>query len=53
MGRWGTIGTYEGRRTDGGLVYRATVFGHPGNSWQSRSWVGGRPDDVSPVGVLP
>jgi hypothetical protein len=53
LGRWGTVGTFEGRRPDGGLVYRALVFGRRGSSWQSRSWVNGKPDDTSPVWYLP
>src|SRR6266403_4662357 len=44
-GRWGSVGQYEGRLADGGLVFGVITFGHPGNSLQARSWVSGRIDD--------
>src|SRR5436190_13891911 len=34
-GRWATVGAFEGKRSDGGLVFGATVFGHPTNSLQA------------------
>lgn len=52
-GRWGKVGHLVRQRRDGGLVYQATLFGHPGGSWQARSRVDGRPDDYSDVARLP
>ena len=52
-GRWGVEGQYQGRRTDGGLIFGAIIFAHPGNPLQSRSLVNNRPDDYSAINVLP
>lgn len=52
-GRWGVDGRFVRQRPNGGLVYKATIFGHPGGSWQARSFVNGRPDDYSSILALP
>lgn len=52
-GRWGVDGRFVRQRANGGLVYKATIFGHPGGSWQARSFVNGKPDDYSSIATLP